>query len=172
MVIGYAWPMSGRIRYLAYGSNMLSARLRERAGSACPLGTALLDGWVLGFGKRGRDGSGKCTIAAAADRHVYGVVYEMTVADKARLDAVEGLGRGYDERVLVLADYGATRCYVAAPAWIDASLRPFDWYRALVVAGARQHRLPAPYVARLEAAATLSDPDRARAGRHLALIEG
>lgn len=55
---------------------------------------------------------------------------------------------------------------------VDAGLQPFEWYRALVVAGAREHALPAHYVAQLAAVPAWPDPDPARAQRHHALIGG
>jgi hypothetical protein len=46
--------------YFAYGSNMSTARLRERMPSCKPLGTATLPGHALRFHKRSTDKSGKC----------------------------------------------------------------------------------------------------------------
>jgi hypothetical protein len=46
----------------------------------------------------------------------------------------------------------------------DASLRPYHWYKALVIAGAREHGLPPSYRSRLELVVTVSDPNPTRAG--------
>ena len=35
----------------------------------------------------------------------------------------------------------------------DPSLTPYDWYKAFVLAGAREHGLPQDYVAALDAVA-------------------
>ena len=51
----------------------------------------------------------------------------------------------------------------------DASLRPYHWYKALVIAGAREHGLPPNYRSRLELVVTVSDPDPMRASIHNAL---
>jgi gamma-glutamylcyclotransferase len=48
----------------------------------------------------------------------------------------------------------------------DASLRPYHWYKALVIAGAREHGLPPSYRSRLELVITVSDPDPARVSIH------
>jgi gamma-glutamylcyclotransferase len=47
---------------------------------------------------------------------------------------------------------------------------PYDWYKALVIAGAREHGLPADYIAALAAAPAKPDPDKIRAARNLAAL--
>ncbi len=63
----------------AYGSNMLVARIRERAPSARPLGVAELRGHELRWHKAGMDGSAKCDVVASSDPRavVLGVVYAL-----------------------------------------------------------------------------------------------
>nr|MDQ2697092.1 gamma-glutamylcyclotransferase [Pseudomonadota bacterium] len=89
--------MEPLLKYFAYGSNLHPLRLRERVPSATVLGVAELAGWRLRFHKRGQDRSGKCNIiptGRSGDR-VIGVIYAMAAADKDKLDAAEGLGKGY-----------------------------------------------------------------------------
>lgn len=152
------------LRYFAYGSNMATGRLRTRAPSARPLGTARLPRHALRWHKRGRDGSGKCDIAAAraaaADAVVWGVLFDIECADKPRLDAAEGLGVGYDERTVeVLAEFGPCQAftYQGRQSHIDAGLRPKPWYKRYVVIGAREHGLPAAYQEALAAVRTTAD---------------
>jgi hypothetical protein len=182
-----------RFLYFAYGSNMLAARLRERTPSARRVAVARLPGHALRWHKAGRDGSGKCDVVAVADAAacVHGVLHEIARAEKAQLDQAEALGVGYDEqRVQVHAldadlprDPGATMAgdgggwtvvsaclYVARQ--VDVDLLPYDWYRDLVVAGAREHALPPDYVAQLAAVPARPDPDPERALRHHGLIGG
>ena len=158
------------VLYFAYGSNLHPARLAARLAAPTLIGTAILDGYTLCFNKRGRDGSGKCTIAPAADL-VHGAVYALQADDKRTLDAIEGLGAGYDEREVWLAGHGAAWTYMAAPDAIDGALPPFDWYLALVRAGARFHRFPADCLARLDRIQAVADPDRARADTHARLLD-
>lgn len=155
--------------YFAYGSNLHPARLDARLTAPQLVGTAVLEACTLRFNKRGRDGSGKGTIAPAADC-VHGVVYALHRDDKQRLDAIEGLGAGYDERVVDLPGYGPAHTYVAARDALDDTLLPYDWYLTLVLAGARFHRFPAPYLARLEQVVTMPDPDPLRAAEHARLL--
>ena len=141
--------------YFAYGSNLSSARVRQadRAPSARLVGTASVSGHTLIWCKRGADGSGKCTLARSENRGdgVWGVLWEIDDADVARLDAIEGPGY---ERVEVTITTGNQKMlaltYIARATHLDPSLEPAPWYRALVVAGAREHGLPAAWIRRLE----------------------
>ena len=88
--------------YLAYGSNLHPARLIERVPSARLVGTTRLDGYRVVFIKRSHDGSSKASLLFTDEaRHAaYGAVYEMPIQEKLVLDALEGVGEGYDEREL------------------------------------------------------------------------
>ncbi|MGY3138412.1 gamma-glutamylcyclotransferase [Bradyrhizobium sp. USDA 4501] len=158
----------------AYGSNMPTARIRERCPSARALGLAELPGYWLRWHKASKDGSGKCDIVAseASGISVFGVLYEIAGAEKSKLDKAEGLGSGYEEADITVR-FGGTqvtaKVYRATNA--DPALRPYTWYRALVIAGAKEHGLPAPYIAGLESVPAAEDPDRARHDRNMALIE-
>lgn len=157
----------------AYGSNMLHRRIAARVPSARPLGPAVLHGHVLCWHKVGRDGSGKCDVVPADGdaQRVHGVLYEIAAAEMPLLHAAEGLGAGYDlaeMEVRTRAGERRTAQFYRA-THVDPALRPFSWYRALVVAGAAEHGLPAPYVASLEAVEAVEDADVARAAAHLRL---
>jgi gamma-glutamylcyclotransferase len=153
-----------RVRYFAYGSNMLTDRLRERVPSATAIGIGQLAGHVLRWDKRSeRDGSGKCDAEATGrpDDVVWGVVFELDSEDKSALDRTEGVGGGYIEKtVQVLTDAGPLTAVMYYAIDKDASLRPYHWYKALVIAGAREHGLPASYRSRLELVVTVSDANR------------
>jgi len=162
---------SGRLLYFAYGSNMSGPRLAARIDSMRKLGVATLAGHRLAFHKVSHDGSAKCDIAPAPDGRVLGVVFDIAAAEQVLLDRYEGRGQGYevkdvevrlaDGRTLAAFSYYATR--------IDPTLLPYDWYRAHVLHGAAEHRLPAPYVRAIEAVAVMTDADVARAARERAL---
>lgn len=144
--------------YFAYGSNMSSERLRARTPSAISLGRARLPGYALRWHKLGRDGSGKCDIelSDAPGTTVWGVLYEINITDKDCLDAVEGLGVGYDEHTVPVETDTVVRqalTYKARPDKIDPTLRPLDWYRAHVLRGATEHGLPEEYVRQIAAVA-------------------
>lgn len=153
------------IPYFAYGSNMLLERIRSRVPSARVLGTATLRGYQLRFNKLSKDGSGKANIVPATDPRaaVHGVLYHLDDDDRPQLDKAEGLGNGYHVRRLRVSRDGAEEevlAYVAAPGAIRDDLRPFHWYKNMVIDGAMQNQLPEPYVRQIEAVAAIEDPGR------------
>lgn len=169
------------MKYFAYGSNLLTRRLNDpsRAPSAVGLGVALAPGFVMRFHKIGTDGSGKCTLIPTGDDGdvVYGVLYEFADSDLAGLDREEGVHLGgYARRPLRLRLSGGhtteAMTYIAGGQYIDASCLPFDWYRDLVVAGAKEHGLPPAYVRELERTAAVPDRDAARDARARRLLPG
>ncbi len=149
-------------------------RLAARAPSARALFVARLDGYALRFHKRGRDGSGKADAFATGrpGDAVWGVVCALDEADKRALDRSEGVPNHYRSIPVSVCprDGGeplAAITYVAAAARIAPELKPYAWYHALVLAGARAHGLPADYIRRLELVEVAQDPDRARHARFM-----
>ena len=141
--------------YFAYGSNLASARMRERAPSARALGPALLPGYAWRCNKRSADGSARANLVRDAGAETWGVLYEIHPSEWAAIDRAEG---GYERIVVdVLRDgvRGAAQTYVSdrtADDWI-----PARWYLGLVAAGAREHGLPAAWIASIEALAPQPD---------------
>jgi len=164
------------MRYFAYGSNLLLARLRERSPSARRIARAGLPAHRLRWHKRGSlDGSGKCDAWLTGDAKdtVWGALFEIADTERARLDSAEGLGLGYRAMLVRVETTDGVRtafAYVATPDAVDDTLAPFDWYRDLVVAGARESTLPDRYISTLAAVTALVDPDADRAHRHRRLI--
>ncbi len=115
------------------------------------------------------DGSGKCDAEFTGQRSdvVWGVVFELDPEEKPALDMAEGLGAGYMEKAVnILTEAGPLTAVTYFAIDKDASLRPYHWYKALVIAGAREHGLPSSYRSRLELVITVSDLDPARASVH------
>lgn len=140
--------------YFAYGSNMLRERLVARVSSAQPMGAALLRGYQLDFAKVSVDGSGKGDMVSSPDGEVWGRLYEFDEIQKPDLDEHDGSHYQFHD-VVVATDAGDRQAltYLANGARRDPSKVPFDWYLALIVAGARQGGLPEEYVRALEATA-------------------
>lgn len=154
--------------YFAYGSNMSTARLRERMPSCKPLGTATLPGHVLRFHKRSVDKSGKCNaFATDGEDSVIGVLFSFDPGERSALDKAEGVGNGYEHAtVTVINDKGRRRkvlTYLAVPGYIDESLRPYGWYKDFVLVGAREHGLPEEYIGeRILSVEAIDVPDETR----------
>ena len=156
------------ILYFAYGSNMLTKRLQERAPSAKPVGIGYLKKHQLRWHKKSQDGSGKCDIFFTGDQdhQVYGVLFEISGSEKTRLDAIEGLHQGYDEKTVeIITKSGLVSVVTYYARVIDERLRPYEWYQRYVVEGAIEYDFPEIYVQELMSVEAVKDPDLEREQR-------
>ena len=160
--------------YFAYGSNMSIRRLRARAPAVRFRAVGILPGHRMLFHKYGRaDGSAKCDAFhtdSSSDR-VFGVVYDIDEAHKGDLDRVEGLGYGYDEKLVSVTtrDGGQLEVQLYVATDIDRGLMPYRWYWEHVRIGARENGLPAQYIDWIETVPVHDDPDSGRHKRELAI---
>ena len=143
--------------YFAYGSNLKPARMRARVSSSIFVARARVPAGRLRLDKRGNDGSGKANLALTGGEGAWGVVYRIDTEYWEQLDACEP---GYDRvPVDLLTEMGevlTAHTYVARI--LTDSPIPFDWYKRLLVEGAREHALPAGWIARLEELPEKLDP--------------
>ena len=162
--------------YFAYGSNMLLARLQKRCRTARFLGVAVAHGYTLNFNKKSKkDGSGKATIVRTAndDTALYGALFEIDMSERQSLDGFEG--RGYDpndEFVVrrVNSDEKLTvTTYIARQDGMGENLKPYDWYKQLIIAGGRQRKFPDSYLTDLTEIESIPDPCPDRTDRLEAL---
>jgi cation transport regulator ChaC len=157
-----------------YGSNMPTLRTKERCPSARAIGIAALHGHELRWHKRSRDGSGKCDIIKSEKigAVVWGVVFEIPLAEKAALDRAEGLGKGYVEQGFDLfVDDTEAKCVAYVATDIDPGLKPYDWYKELVLLGAQEHGINEEYIRGLRETEALRDLDEKRASQQWALVD-
>ncbi|MBT8092178.1 MAG: gamma-glutamylcyclotransferase [Gammaproteobacteria bacterium] len=158
------------MRYAAYGSNLHPLRLSERIASAEFIATSFLPDRSLRFHKRSKDGSGKCNIITGGEG-VHVAIFDISKEDKKTLDKIEGVGAGYLQLNLDVPGLGPCATYVAAAAHIDDTLLPYDWYRELVLLGARVQRFPEDYIDALAAIPCREDPDASRRDMNRRTIE-
>jgi hypothetical protein len=149
---------------------MLTERVSARCASAKVIGRATAANYILEFCKQSADGSGKATLVQSAKEGalVHGVLFDIATAERTDLDAAEGLGQGYsrnDDFRVWSETSGEVRASTYIGTRLDRSLKPYDWYRALVIAGALQHELPAEWIAAIERVAARPDPKPNRATR-------
>ena len=162
--------------YFAYGSNLHPLRLIERVPSARLIGVIELTNHRLMFHKRSQDGSSKCNLIQTgleSDR-VYGAMYDIDPVQKQALDRVEGNGCGYlDYHISVQHQGREYTCltYFAQQSYIVDDLKPYHWYKHLVVLGARYLQFPDAYVCSIESVESVEDPDEKRKMVNEALIE-
>ena len=151
----------------AYGSNLSSRRLQSRVSSARILGVGTLPGHQLRFHKFSRrDLSAKCDAywTGEPEDFVLGVLFELDRSDKTRLDEIEGLHQGYEEKTTAIhtpdGAIAEVQLYIAQD--INPALVPFDWYKHHVLIGAREHGFPTSYLERIDAVPSKPDRDRER----------
>ena len=161
------------MKYFAYGSNMSLLRLRERVPSAENIGVFMLKEHQLRFHKTSKDGSGKCDAFQTNNNRdmVIGALFEINDDEKEALDRAEGLGYGYDEKIVnVLNDSGMSfeaLTYYATK--MDSSLKPYSWYLNHVVIGAKEINIPAQYLDAIQSIECIEDPDENRDAKQRAM---
>lgn len=162
--------MMATLRYFAYGSNMLRERLVARVSTAQAVAVGVVRDYRLDFAKVSADGSGKGDMVASPGDEVWGLVHEFDADRRADLDRHEG-GHYHAREVVVSTPSGDEMAwsYMAEPQRRDTSKVPYDWYLALIIAGARQGGLPAACIQALEAMAFDVDGKEDRATRQEAL---
>ena len=150
--------------YFAYGSNMLKERLTARCAGARFVCAAQAAHFQLNFFKRSTDGSGKASIARTSDTKatVYGALFEIPLGERGKLDAAEGPDYDRDDAFVVIRnDSGeATNAsvYIAKSTALDKKLRPYSWYRDLILEGAKQQHLNKNYMESLANIEVWADP--------------
>lgn len=151
------------LNYFAYGSNMLTARLRRRCIFPYKVERAYVDDRIIEFSKRSKDCSGKATLRKQAGHRTPGVLFRIPITDSKKLDRFEGAGKGKgysrcDEFPVHLTrndDIVCATTYLAT--YPEPGIKPYDWYLALVIAGVLEHDLGAQYHSKLQRESYLTD---------------
>lgn len=153
---------------------MSISRLTARVPSAVSLGHHVLWEHDLRFHKVSSDGSGKCDAfhSGCETDTVHGVLFEICPSEKPGLDSVEGLGFGYDEKIVaVISRSGALiESFTYVATHIEENLTPYSWYLNHVLVGAREAFLPEPYIqSRIRSVQSREDSDRERDAQQRAI---
>lgn len=162
--------MTAFYNYFAYGSNMLTLRLRARCPSAEPVTVGYANDFTIAFHKRSMDGSGKATLVAEPGNRALGVVFRIASGERKALDKAEA---GYVAREAFPVVCRSSGERIEASTYLasreDQRLRPYDWYLALLLAGMREHAIDAAYCRRFRSVAFDPDPNLDRTTRLNAL---
>ena len=158
--------------YFAYGSNLDPDQMRVRCPDHKVVGLAALRDHKLSFPLMNPEwGGGVAGLAVSHGAVLWGVVYELSDADIAALDQHEGfVGEGspnnvYDREAMWVElkrpDDGSIPRRIRAATYVPRQVnpaRPSPRYIEAILRGARHHRLPDEYVARLAQIETAEPP--------------
>lgn len=161
--------------YLAYGSNMCSARLTARVPSAAFHSIGKLKGYQLAFNKVGTDGSAKANIIAtgSAEDIVEGVIFSISPKQLAALDKAEDLDHGYCRKNIEISSSraGSLSVFTYFALLVDDDILPFDWYKQFCLSGAKEHGLSAEYISRVNSLASRIDDNLERRNINRGILE-
>jgi hypothetical protein len=151
-------------------------RLIERVYSAELVGVAKHPSHRLTFHKKSNDGSSKCNMFNSGRESdvIYGAIYKIKPEHKNELDKFEGKGYGYIDNQIMLNNNGKEyTCftYLAQQSHIVDNLKPYHWYKKLVILGARYLEFPDSYLSSIEVVESMEDPDPTRRNEKETLIE-
>ena len=123
--------------------------------------------------KARNDGSGKCDAypTLVSNNVVIGVLFELDQSEKLLLDGAEGIGVGYEERIIgITLDTGSRyEAFAYFAICIDPSLKPYHWYKEHVLRGAVENRLPETYINSIQCVESIDDPNSKRALHELSI---
>ena len=115
------------------------------------------------------DSSGKCNIVNSGTG-VYVAVFEMDERGKQLLDDIEGLGKGYDDATMEVPEFGSCFSYLGATSHIDNGLKPYDWYKEMVLLGCRKLNITGHYVSLIDAVKSIRDPVAKRSREQWSIV--
>ena len=158
--------------YFAYGSNLDPEQMRSRCPDAIVVGLAALRDHRLSFPRNSESwGGGTAGFQLAHGDTVWGVLFDVSEGCLRTLDGFEGFkGPGdqhnlYDRDQVTVEltrpDDGSVPRRVRASAYLARPSNPTPpsrRYLETILRGARHHRLPEEYIARLAAIVAAPDP--------------
>ena len=134
------------------------------------------EGWKTVFHKKSSGGSAKCNAVRSGDQQdvLWVAVFEILSDEKRNLDYAEGRGKGYHEEWTHKTLSGGKvkgLMYIADTAVIDDTLKPYDWYKEMVVFGAKYHEFPVDYIDDIQKIECISDDYSARADKKWKIVD-
>jgi gamma-glutamylcyclotransferase len=144
----------------AYGSNMNWDQMRKRCPSSRFVGIAALLDYKLAFTRKSiKRGCGVADVVSEVGTKVWGVLYEISDFDVAKLDTIEGFRPGREKN-----SYSRRECSVFLDGNDQRPLKvsvysgdpqpnpplPNVAYKNLILTGARHWNLPEEYIHELE----------------------
>ena len=145
--------------YFAYGSNMNWPQMQRRCPSAQFVCVARLANYEFGITRHSRlRNCGTANVFPAQGKEVCGIVYDVNEADLVTLDSFEDGYRRELMPVYALGDGTQPSVVLIYVAEIETNVpRSNAEYKSLILEGARHWKLPATYLALLEAIQAAED---------------
>jgi len=144
--------------YFAYGSNMSARQMATRCPGATAYGPARLEGYRLAFDLPSRHWGGwVADVLPEPGSTVWGVLWRLHPEHWAILDDYEDVDEQRYRRLtleVVSADGWPVRAQLYRVVTPRGEGRPSARYLATLLEGAREHGLPAEYVAWLQSLAS------------------
>jgi len=145
--------------YAAYGTNLDSRRMLNRAPHSPTRGTGWLPGWRLTFAGEDIAWNGpRATLVEDAGSQVYVALYDVTAGDEAQLDEWEGTGFDVYRKIRVRVHTleGEALAWVYVMDGYEGGL-PSASYLGELADAAEAAGAPGDYVAELRSRACRSD---------------
>jgi gamma-glutamylcyclotransferase len=145
--------------YFAYGSNMNWPQMQRRCPSAQFVCVARLANYEFGITRHSRlRNCGTANVFPAQGKEVCGIVYDVNEADLVTLDSFEDGYRRELMPVYALDDGAQPLVVLIYVAEIETNVPQSNAeYKSLILEGARHWKLPATYLALLEAIQAAED---------------
>jgi hypothetical protein len=161
------------MHYFAYGSNLEPQQMRRRCPDHTVVGLAELREHKLVFPLTSHDwGGGVASVGVAHAQSVWGMVFDLSESDLVSLDRYEGYVGPDDQHnlydratvpvQLVRADDGSFARRLRPLIYLARAANPSPpsrRYMAAIVAGARHHKLPSEYIAKLLSIPVVDEPE-------------
>jgi len=164
------------ILYFTYGSNIHPVRLIRRISSIKLISIYILNNYRLFFNKKSTDGSSKCNIEFTIDPHgfVIGILYEISNDDLEELDNYEGLNKGYVHKNLEVNIKGERQnaiTYIATQEYIVNNLRPYTWYKEIVISGMEYYNFDPNYIDKIRNIESIEDSNLTRRNEMIKILK-
>jgi len=131
-----------KIMYFAYGSNMCIRQMNDRCPNNSKIGIGQLSGyrWIIST-------RGYANVVKSSNDDVWGVIYEISIQDEAKLDVYEGVSRKcyLKENLDILIDRRIKNCLTYVDPITEIGI-PSYTYSNTINEGILDSKLPEEYV--------------------------
>jgi len=131
-----------KIMYFAYGSNMCIRQMNDRCPNNSKIGIGQLSGyrWIIST-------RGYANVVKSSNDDVWGVIYEISIQDEAKLDVYEGVSTKcyLKENLDILIDRRIKNCLTYVDPITEIGI-PSYTYSNTINEGILDSKLPEEYV--------------------------